>query len=156
MTGVQTCALPISIVIPLLSDRYRRRTLFIIIALAGATISLIGVTFATYYPILLISGAAFGFFLLSSGPIGFQYGAEITYPISEGTSNGFLLLMGQISGILFIFAMDKFKAAGTGSMTRPLLVLITLMTISFLLSFWLRESDLAGQNTENDESRQPE
>lgn len=131
-----------AVVIPLLSDRYKNRTLFIIIALAGATLSLIGVTFASYYPLLLISGAAFGFFLLSSGPIGFQYGAEITYPISEGTSNGFLLLMGQVSGIMFIYGMDRFKAAGTGSMTRPLLVLIALMAVSFLLSFWLRESDL--------------
>jgi Na+/melibiose symporter-like transporter len=131
-----------ALVIPLLSDYYRKRTIFIIIALAGSTISLIGVTFATNYPLLLISGAGFGFFLLSSGPIGFQYGAEITYPISEGTSNGFLILMGQASGILFIFAMDSFKAAGTGSMTRPLIVLIVLMIISVGVSLWLKESKL--------------
>ncbi len=131
-----------ALVIPLLSDHYRKRTIFIIIALAGSTISLIGVTFATNYPLLLISGAGFGFFLLSSGPIGFQYGAEITYPISEGTSNGFLILMGQASGILFIFAMDSFKAAGTGSMTRPLIVLIFLMIASVAVSLWLKESKL--------------
>ena len=29
-------------------------------------------------PLLLASGFALGFFLLSAGPIGFQYGAEIT------------------------------------------------------------------------------
>lgn len=131
-----------AVIIPLLSDHLRKRTIFIIIALAGSTISLIGVTFATNYALLLISGACFGFFLLSSGPIGFQYGAEITYPISEGTSNGFLILMGQASGILFIFAMDSFKAAGSGSMTRPLLVLICLMIISLTISLWLRESKL--------------
>jgi sugar phosphate permease len=131
-----------AIIIPLLSDYLRKRTIFIIIALAGATISLIGVTFSTNYPLLLASGAGFGFFLLSSGPIGFQYGAEITYPISEGTSNGFLILMGQASGILFIFAMDSFKAVRTGSMTRPLVVLIFLMLASLMISFWLRESKL--------------
>jgi sugar phosphate permease len=131
-----------AVVIPLLSDHYRKRTIFIIIALAGSTISLIGVTFATNYALLLASGAGFGFFLLSSGPIGFQYGAEITHPISEGTSNGFLILMGQASGILFIFAMDSFKAAGTGSMTGPLIILIGLMVVSFLISLWLRESKM--------------
>lgn len=131
-----------AIVIPLLSDHYRKRTIFIIIALAGSTISLLGVTFATNYALLLVSGAAFGFFLLSSGPIGFQYGAEITHPISEGTSNGFLILMGQASGILFIYAMDSFKSATTGSMTRPLMVLIFLMVVSFLISLWLKESKL--------------
>jgi hypothetical protein len=52
---------------------------------------------------LLVAAFIMGFFLLSAGPIGFQYGAEITHPTPEGTSNGLLILMGQISGILFIF-----------------------------------------------------
>jgi cyanate permease len=128
--------------LPILSDHYRKRIPFIMIALAGATISLIGITVATNYIWVLISGMAFGFFLLSSGPIGFQYGAEITYPISEGTSNGFLLLAGQISGILFIFGMNSFKSSSTGSMTRPMVVLIILMTVSLLSSTRIRESSL--------------
>ncbi len=131
-----------ALIIPILSDHYRKRTLFIIIALAGATLSLAGITFATNYLILLASGMAFGFFLLSSGPIGFQYGAEITYPISEGTSNGFLLLMGQASGIIFIYCMDRFKSSTTGSMTLPLIVLIGFMLIGSLSSTRLRESAL--------------
>jgi sugar phosphate permease len=131
-----------ALILPFLSDRLRRRTPFIIIALAGATISLIGITLATSYFIVLFSGMAFGFFLLSSGPIGFQYGAEVTYPISEGTSNGFLLLVGQISGILFIFGMNYFKSPVTGSMTKSLVVLIILMVFSLLASTRIRESAL--------------
>jgi sugar phosphate permease len=131
-----------ALILPLLSDHYRKRTPFILIAIAGATVSLIGITLATNYMVLLASGMAFGFFLLSSGPIGFQYGAEITYPISEGTSNGFLLLVGQISGILFIFGMNSFKSSTTGSMTRPLVVLIILMAVSLLCSTRIRESSL--------------
>jgi len=137
-----------ALIIPILSDHYRKRTIFIIIALAGATLGLIGITFATSYFILLASGMVFGFFLLSSGPIGFQYGAEITYPVSEGTSNGFLLLMGQVSGIAFIFGMDSFKSSVTGSMTRPLIVLICFMILSFLSSTRLRESSLLSRGSE--------
>jgi cyanate permease len=129
-----------AIFIPLFSDRYKRRTPFIIIALTGATIGLAGITFATSYWLLLTSGAVLGFFLLSSGPIGFQYGAEITYPASEGTSNGMLLLMGQISGIAFIFGMDSLKSSSTGSMTRSLVFLIGLMILSILISTRLKES----------------
>lgn len=129
-----------AIIMPVLSDRYRRRIPFIMIALAGATLSLAGITFSGNYTLLLVSAAAFGFFLLSSGPIGFQYGAEVTFPVSEGTSNGFLLLMGQVSGIAFIFGMDWFKSPVTGSMTIPLTVLGVLMFISFLLSIRLKES----------------
>jgi cyanate permease len=128
--------------IPILSDKYKRRTPFIIVALTGATLGLTGITFATSYWLLLTSGMVLGFFLLSSGPIGFQYGAEITYPASEGTSNGMLLLMGQVSGIAFIFGMDSFKSAVTGSMTRSLVLMIGLMVLSILMSFKLKESTI--------------
>jgi MFS family permease len=103
-----------ALVIPPLSDRYRRRVPYIILALIGAAIGLAGITYATSYGLLLASAFVLGFFLLSSGPIGFQYGAETTYPTPEGTSNGLLLMMGQISGIVFIFAMDSLKSPATG------------------------------------------
>ena len=139
-----------ALIIPMLSDHYRKRTPFIIIALGGATLSLLGITFATSFPLLLMSGAAYGFFLLSCGPIGFQYGAEITYPVSEGTSNGFLILMGQISGIAFIFGRDLFKSPVTGSMTVPLMVLIGLMFLSLFSSTRLKESSLLKQENIKD------
>jgi len=138
-----------ALIIPMLSDHYKRRIPFVNIALAGTTLSLAGITFATDYWLLLVSATAFGFFLLSSGPIGFQYGAEITYPVSEGTSNGFLMLMGQISGIALIFGMDSFKSPVTGSMTRPLILMICLMFLSFLSSLWLRESTFLSRQAED-------
>ncbi len=131
-----------ALIIPFLSDRFKKRTPFIIVALTGATIGLAGITFATTYWLLLISGMTLGFFLLSAGPVGFQYGAEITFPASEGTSNGMLLLMGQISGIAFIFGMDSFKSPVTGSMTPSLILLIGLMVLSIAMSFTLKESDI--------------
>jgi len=128
-----------ALVIPTYSDRLRKRTPFILIALAGATLGLAGIAYATSYWLLMASSFVMGFFLLSAGPIGFQYGAEITYPIPEGTSNGLLILMGQISGIAFIFAMDSFRSPLTGSMTASLLVLIGLMVVSLALAFFLKE-----------------
>ncbi|HNX83301.1 MAG: MFS transporter [Bacteroidales bacterium] len=139
-----------ALIMPILSDRFRKRVPFIQLALAGATISLAGVTFTGNYTLLLVSAAAFGFFLLSSGPIGFQYGAEVTFPVSEGTSNGFLLLMGQVSGIAFIFGMDWFKSPVTGSMTMPLSVLCILMLISYFLSSRLKESAFLAGNQKGD------
>jgi len=127
-------------IIPMLSDHYKKRTPFIIISMVGATIGLIGITFATFYWLLLVSGMLMGFFLLSAGPIGFQYGAEITYPTSEGTSNGLLLLMGQISGIAFIFGLDSFKSPISGAMTNPMMILIGLMILCIILTTWLKES----------------
>ena len=129
-----------ALVLPSLSDRYRRRTPFMVGALVGATLGLGGITYAPSYGLLLASAFVMGFFLLSAGPIGFQYGAEITYPAPEGTSNGLLLLMGQISGIVLIFGMDAFRSPATGAMTSSLVVLVGLMVLSLLLCTRLRES----------------
>jgi len=131
-----------ALIIPSLSDRYRKRVPFILLALAGAIPGLIGITYATSYWLLLASAFVLGFCLLSAGPIGFQYGAEITYPAPEGTSNGLLLLMGQISGILFILGMDSFKSPETGSMTPSLVALTGLTVLGLLLGTRLRESSL--------------
>ena len=131
-----------ALIIPSLSDRYRKRVPFMLLALAGAIPGLIGITYATSYWLLLASAFVLGFCLLSAGPIGFQYGAEVTYPAPEGTSNGLLLLMGQISGILFIFGMDSFKSPETGSMTPSLVALTGLMVSSLLLCTRLKESGL--------------
>jgi MFS family permease len=130
-----------AIVIPPLSDRTRRRVPFILLALAGAIPGMLGVAFATSYWLLLASAFVLGAFLLSSGPLGFQYGAEITYPAPEGTSNGLLLLAGQISGIVFILGMDALKSPATGSMTLSLLILTGLIAGALLLATRLKESD---------------
>jgi MFS family permease len=129
-----------ALVIPLLSDHYRKRTPYLVLAVIGAALGLIGITFAESYWLLLTSAFVFGFFLLSAGPVGFQYGAEITHPTPEGTSNGLLLLMGQISGVIFILGMDSLKSPETSSMTLPLLILIGLMLLSLLLATRLRET----------------
>ena len=141
-----------AIVIPPLSDRIRRRVPFIILALVGAIPGLIGVTFAASYPLLLVSAFVLGAFLLSSGPLGFQYAAEITYPVPEGTSNGLLLLAGQVSGIAFIIGMDALKSLATGSMTTSLLILTGLIVVCLLLATRLRESTLIA--AEDDSGRQ--
>jgi hypothetical protein len=120
---------------------------FILIALAGAIPGLVGVTFATSYGLLLASSFVLGAFLLSSGPLGFQYAAEVTHPAPEGTSNGLLLLAGQVSGIAFIVGMDALQTP-QGSMTSSMLVLIGLMVVAFLVATRLRESPWMTGQTE--------
>jgi sugar phosphate permease len=131
-------------ILPLVSDSLRRRKPFVILALIGLIPGLLGVTFATSYWLLLAGSFLFGFFLLSAGPIGFQYGAEMTLPAPEGTSNTLLLVAGQFSGIIFIFLMDALKAP-SGSMTEALLGLLVLTLVSVALAFFLRESPIHAQ-----------
>jgi MFS family permease len=129
-----------AVIISLLSDQSRRRKPFIFLALIGLIPGLIGITYSTSYWLLLASGFSFGFLLLSAGPIGFQYAAEITHPAPEATSNTLLLVMGQISGIIFIFGMDALKAPASGAMTASLLILAALTAGSAILAGLLAES----------------
>jgi MFS family permease len=135
-----------AVVVPLFSDKLRRRKPFILLALCGLLPGLMGITFASGFGLLLLSGFAFGFFLLSAGPIGFQYGAEITHPAPEGTSNSLLIVMGQVSGIVFIMGMDALKSPATKSMTVPLLAQAGLIVLAIILAAMLRESPIHAKN----------
>jgi MFS family permease len=138
-------------VLPPLSDRFRSRKTFGTIALLGALPGLLGLTFATTTPWLLGSAFAFGLFSMSAGPIFFQYSAEVSYPAPEATSQGLLVLAGQISGIVFIYGMDAFRT-DSGSMTPALLVLIALSIGNVLLTTRLRESTLIRAEVHETES----
>jgi len=134
-----------AVIVPSLSDRYRKRVPFILLALAGGILGLIGIAYSAAYWLLLASAFVLGFFLLSAAPVGFQYGAEVAHPAPEGASTGLLLLVGQVSGIVFILGMDAFKSPETGSMRLSLVGLIVLVCISLLFCTRLEESDLLRQ-----------
>jgi MFS family permease len=131
-----------AIVIPIFSDGSRRRKPFLLAAMIGLIPGLLGMGFAGSLGLLLFSGFVFGFFLLSAGPIGFQYAAEITHPAPEGTSNSLLLVMGQISGIIFIFAMNAGRSAANGAMTVSIVGLAILTAGAAVLASFLPESPI--------------
>jgi MFS family permease len=107
-----------AIIIPILSDIFKRRKLFLVICVAGMIPGLAGIAFAPLltggpgvnpeaaYTVALISSFMLGFFVMSAGPVGFQYAAEVSSPAPESTSQGLLLLVGQISGIIMVTGMS--------------------------------------------------
>lgn len=123
-------------ILPALSDKFKKRKLFLILPLLLSLPGLLGLTFANTYIGTLISSFIFGFFLMSAAPIGFQYSAEISFPASESLSQGLIILSGQISGILFIVGMNMF------STQLCMYIFILLTAISLLLSFIIKESPM--------------
>lgn len=130
-----------AIVLPLISDRLRKRVPVLIWSLLAAIPGFLGLAFFGNYGWLLFSAFIMGFFVMGMGPVGFQYGAEVAYPVPEGTSYGILMMMGQISGIIFIYVMDALRSP-SGDMTASLILLIALMAVAFLLALRLKESAL--------------
>jgi len=131
-----------AVVLPALSDKLRKRKVFMLLGMALMTPGLAGLAFAESYGLMLASAAVMGFFLLGgAGPIGFQYAAEVSYPAPESLSQGIILLAGQISGILFVVGMN------TAGMIPFMMVFIVLAVLNIALAAMLRESPmiLSGQ-----------
>ncbi len=129
-------------VISVLSDRTRRRKPFLVLAVAGMAPGLLGLTFATNLSLLVASSLVFGFFLMSAYPVGLQYSAEVSYPAPESTSQGIIVLAGQVAGILFIFGMDALRSGPAGSMRPSMVVLLVLTVVTVALALLLGESPL--------------
>ncbi len=126
-----------AVVIPALSDKQRKRQLYLYVAFIGAIPGLIGLTFATSAILLFSSAFVLGFFLTSAMPIAMQYAAEVTHPTPEGTSNGLIQLFGQAS-VVFVFIMEALKNSD-GSFTPALLFAIGLLIISIFLVSWMKD-----------------
>ena len=134
-----------AIILPILSDKFQKRKMFINICLIGMVPSLAGIAFAgvmtntpeAAYTVALISSFFLGFFVMSAGPIGFQYGAEVSYPAPESTSQGLLLLAGQISGLVFVAAMSM-----RSNVYLPFFMkfFVIIGAIALISSFFLKES----------------
>ncbi len=127
-----------AVVIPPFSDRTHKRLRYILLGLTLAIPGLIGVTFATSSWLLFISAFVMGFFLISGGPIGMQYSAEITNPTPEGTSNGLLQLAGQCS-VVFVYIMEALQTPN-GAFTPALLLSVGLLLIGSGVILQMKDS----------------
>ena len=117
-----------AVVIPALSDKYRKRQLFLYVSFLGAIPGLLGLTFVTSSSMLFVSAFVLGFFLTSAMPVIMQYTAEVTHPTPEGTSNGLIQLFGQAS-VVFVYFMEALKNSD-GSFTPALLMAAVLLIVS--------------------------
>jgi len=123
-----------ALILPPLSDKKGKRKPFLAVCMVLMIPGLIGLTVFTEFVPMLISAFIFGFFIMSAGPIGFQYGAEKSYPAPESTSQGIILMVGQISGIIFVFGLNKF------GVLLAMISFIVLTIFNVFLSTRLKES----------------
>jgi len=76
---------------------------------------------------------------MSAGPIGFQYAAEVCYPAPESSSQGILLWVGQLTGMVFVAGMSINNNQYLGPFLTAFAILGLLALASVLL---LRESPM--------------
>lgn len=120
-----------------LSDKYHKRKIFLLIAMMTSIPLSYLLTVIDDYNTVLIVSFVFGFFLVSALPIGLILAAELTYPVTEEASNGMMITIGQISGILLVIQFN-------------MTVITFLFLVGFLFSLLLNDiSQESGSNTES-------
>lgn len=123
-----------AIVLPTISDKKRKRKPLLVTCMVLMLPGLIGLAVFNEFVPMLISAFIFGFFIMGAGPVGFQYGAEKSYPAPESTSQGIILLVGQVSGIIFVFGLNKI------GVLIAMTVFIVLTAFNVIVSVRLKES----------------
>ena len=126
-----------------LSDHFQKRKPFLIMALVAGAILLPLLYFIQSDPARFAISFFLGFFLVSALPIGLTYAAEITHPLPEETSNGIMMWIGQISGIVLlacIMVTDIFNPSGS-LMFINIIVIAVLFVVGIVLSIFMKDLD---------------
>jgi FLVCR family MFS transporter 7 len=134
-----------AVVVPLISDKLSIRIPFFVGSIAILIPVYLGFTFISNYVLIIIIAVIAGFSIMGVAPILFQHGSEVAYPIQEGTSLGIILLMGQISGVLFVYLFDLLNSA-SHSVLIPMLLIVAATVLELPVVIHIKES---GLNTKN-------
>lgn len=133
-----------AVVLPIISDKLGVRVPLFIGAIAFLVPLYLGLTFIKSYILLAIIAGIAGFTIMGVAPILFQHGSEVAYPIQEGTSLGITLLMGQISGVLFVYIFESI-ASISENIVLPMLLVVIITAIELPFTLKMKESNLTNE-----------
>jgi len=135
-----------AIVLPIISDKIHRRTPLFIIGISLLVPLYLGMTFLHSFIAVAITAGLAGFAIMGVAPILFQHGAEVAYPANEGTSMGLILLMGQISGAVFVALFEGIGQI-SHTMVVPMLIAVAATALEIPLTLKMRESNILLNST---------
>jgi MFS transporter, FLVCR family, MFS-domain-containing protein 7 len=130
-----------AIILPIISDKLHKRVPFFAVSITVLVPLYLGMTFLSGFPILVLIAGIAGFSIMGVAPILFQHGSEVAYPTQEGASMGTILLMGQISGVLFVFLFEAL-AAGFDSIIPSMLAVVIITAAEIPFALRMKESPL--------------
>lgn len=135
-----------SVVVPALSDYLRKRKSLFLICTLGVFLGFLVFTFMPVFdrlpgvntPVIgFIAAGLLGFFFQSVIPLGFQYGAELSYPVQEASSQGVLLQNGHLVGVVILLFMNL---NGGRYLEHVLIASVVLLFAALLGLLFIRES----------------
>jgi len=99
--------------------------------------------------LVFVIAAFLGFFLTGYLPLGFEFGVEITHPLSEGTSSGLMNMCSQVCAITMIFLM-QYLIDDVKSVLGCNLVVVVALGIGTIITLFIK-ADLKRYKIETDQ-----
>ncbi len=128
-----------AVVVPMFSDKIKKRMVLIKTGILSLSVLLALLAFIDQTVLVMIIYGVIGFLVMGLAPILFQHGAEAAYPSKEGTSFGMIMLMGQVSGLIFVLA---FELISVSSIIWSMLFLLFFAVIQLPVMFRMKETKL--------------
>lgn len=128
-----------AVVIPALSDRFRRRKPFLVLCTLAALGLIYPLCTGGSYPLLLALAGLLGFFFLPAYALLLEMSAELAGRELAGSATGILMLAGNAGGVVVIVLMAVVK--GDGPTWRPaVFLMLGLLAAALLLSLLVAET----------------
>lgn len=125
-----------SLVIPYLSDYFRKRKLFFFFCLSGLFLGFLAFALLPLMGHALIFGyiatGFIGFFFQSAISLGFQWATELSYPTKETSVQSVLLWSGHLSGAVFLTLMSVVRVILWRHVVVASVVLLFISTLGLL------------------------
>ncbi len=126
------------IVIPVLSDKLRKRKPFLIVASAVGIFSVFVLLRGRTYSVQFANAAVFGFFAISILPLLLAMSAEIAGSRFAGISAAYLQLLGNGAAVLIVPLIEVLHRV-SGGYALPLYFIVSLFFVALFLALLIRE-----------------
>jgi len=127
------------VVLPLVSDRIKKRKPFLVLASLVGAICVVVLMFGSGYSANLMNGIVLGFFLLSALPIMLTMSIEITGEKYAGISVAYLQLLGNGAAVAIVPIMEVLHGV-RGEYILPLVFISVLLAIAVVMAVRIRET----------------
>jgi len=124
-----------------LSDKFRKRKIFILIALLGGVVFMPLLIFISNDIARYIFSFFMGFLLVSALPVGLTFAAEVTHPVPEETSNGLMMWIGQIVGVILLGGIMLTEYYNPNLIYINIIIMIVMFVIGVVLVFFMNDLD---------------
>ncbi|MFX1276180.1 MAG: MFS transporter [Promethearchaeota archaeon] len=125
-------------VISILAAKVKNRKYLMVISFLIATISLFVISITNEAISLNVFSFLLGFGILSAAPVALEYVVDITKPVPEASSNGMLMMFGQVGGIVLMLGLLDLKLPD-GNYLPALILQAIFLAIVVILAYLLEE-----------------